>query len=145
MIYDKRCQVNLTHFSTLSDRIIRQKVSPESCRQPLIYSSHTLFSAGVAKNTIKQQKRKLKRGRFPIRAKYVARRHAGKRQEGTSVYHLVGAAAAGKSFGLGLEGKAHTKDVAHRFAERLVAFELRVGIDVGMHFHVYIILVKQVA
>jgi hypothetical protein len=53
MIYDMRCQVNLTHFSTLLDRIIGQKVSPQSHYQPLIHNSRTTISAGAAKNRLK--------------------------------------------------------------------------------------------
>ena len=47
--------------------------------------------------------------------------------------------------GFGLEGEAHTEYIAHRFLQRIVAFEMRVRIDVSMDFHVDIILTKEVA
>lgn len=61
------------------------------------------------------------------------------------VHYLIGTAAAGKGFGLGFKGIAHTQYVAHGLAQRLVAFELRVGVDVGMHLHIYVVPVKEVA
>ena len=38
-----------------------------------------------------------------------------RRQGLQSVHHFIGATAAGKGFGLGFKGKAHTEDVAHCF------------------------------
>lgn len=61
------------------------------------------------------------------------------------VADLVSTATAGEGFGLGLEGETHAQDVAHRLAQGLIALKVRVGVDVGMHFHVHIIPVEEVA
>jgi hypothetical protein len=45
---------------------------------------------------------------------------------------------------LALKGIAHTQYIAHSLAEGLIAFELGIGIDVCMYFHIHIILAEQV-
>ena len=61
------------------------------------------------------------------------------------VYNLIGATAAGKSFRFGFEGKAHSQDIAHSFFQRVIALEMRVGVNVRMYFHFYIINSEQIA
>ncbi len=53
------------------------------------------------------------------------------------LHHLIRAARACESVGFGLEGKAHSHDIAHSFLQGVVAFEVRVGIDIRVYFHVY--------
>ena len=67
------------------------------------------------------------------------------RTSGALVHYLVGTAAAGKGFWFSFKGKSHTQYVAHGLAQGLIAFKLRIGVDVCMHLHIHIILVKEIA
>lgn len=60
------------------------------------------------------------------------------------VDYLIGAATTGKCVWFGFEGKAHTQYVTHGFTECEVTFELGVGVDVCMDFHVYVVFCEHV-
>ncbi len=61
------------------------------------------------------------------------------------IYYFVGTTGTRKSLGFCFKGKAHTKDIAHGISQRLITSEMRIRINVGMNFHVNIVLSKQVA
>jgi len=56
-----------------------------------------------------------------------------------SVHHFIGAATTCKRFRFGLECETHTENITHCFFKRIIAFEMRVGIDIRMHFHIDIV------
>ena len=58
--------------------------------------------------------------------------------------HFIGAAATCKSLRFGLECKAHSQYVSHCFFEGIVTFKMRVGINICMNFHFYIIKSKKI-
>ena len=59
-----------------------------------------------------------------------------------SVHHFISTATAGKGFRLGFEGKAHSQDITHCFAQSFIASEMWIGVDVCMHLHIHIIYCK---
>ena len=61
------------------------------------------------------------------------------------INHLIGATAAGKGFRLGFKRKPHPQNITHSFAQGFIAFKMRVGVYVGMHFHINIKFGKQIA
>ena len=47
--------------------------------------------------------------------------------------------------GFGLENKSHRQDIPHGFFQSGVGLELRVGIDIRMHFKLDVVLVQHAA
>jgi hypothetical protein len=58
------------------------------------------------------------------------------------LYDFVRAIAAGKSVGLCLKRKPHAENVTHGFAESQIGFMMGAGIDIGMHFHLNLVLIE---
>ena len=67
--------------------------------------------------------------------------HAGRRL--CLLNHFICATGAGEGVGFGSEGESHSEDIAHCFPQRVVAFELRICVDVGVHFQVDVVERKE--
>jgi len=62
-----------------------------------------------------------------------------------SVYNFISAATAGKCFRFGFKCEAHSQNITHCFLQCIVAFKLRIGVNVGMYFHFNAVFNKQIA
>ena len=49
-----------------------------------------------------------------------------------------------KRIGLGFEGKSHREDVTHGFIECFIGLELRIRIDIGVHFEIHIVQFEEI-
>lgn len=59
------------------------------------------------------------------------------------MHHFVGAITTCEGIWFCPEGVTHANDVTHGFLEGIVAFEARIGVDVGVYLHFNVVTVEQ--
>lgn len=58
------------------------------------------------------------------------------KEQGLLLHYLIGTAGTGEGVGFGLEGEAHSHNVAHSFLQGIVTLKSRVGVNIRVYFHI---------